>query len=650
MSFLAPLAFIGGLLAIPILLLYMLRLRRREVVVSSTYLWNQVVRDREANTPWQRLKRNLLLLLQLILLGLLVFALSRPFVTVPAVSAGRIALLLDASASMSARDGQDGVIRFEAARAQALALLDAMRDGDQMTIIRVAEHADVLSPLIADHAVLRDALVNARPGSGTADWDAALTLAAASAGSGQDFATVIISDGGGLQTQEGRASLPTIPGELRYIPIGSRSENAAITALATRSLPGEPPQLYAEVTNFGQQPVEVIFDLRVDDELFTAERYRIDAGESLPIVSDALPTPFTSLRAGLTTPADSAYVDYLALDDAAFTVPASTASRRVLIVSEGNRFLEQVFRSLPGVNAFGITPGPLPRSPYDLYVFDGWLPDTLPNADLLIINPPQGSARFTVGDRLARPTDAAAPDPTANIQVDRADARMAFLDFSGMNLLAFRQVTADWADALISADGGPLLLAGDIDGRQAAIFTFDLRESDLPLQIAFPILIASLVDWFAPQGIVQQPQAAAGDSVTLTPPPGADAVRVTAPDGTVFELPATGGSLLFTATDQLGLYTAEARQGETVLDAGAFAINLFDAVESAIAPHTGIQVGSTLITPETGDETGQREFWPLIALIALAFVVIEWIVYHRRRSTPARVRSGLGRPARTGSA
>ena len=98
MSFLTPLGFLGLLLAGPIVLMYMLRLRRREVLVSSTFLWQQVLQDNEANTPWQRLRRNLLLLLQLLILALLAFALARPFVVVPAVSTGQIALLLDASA------------------------------------------------------------------------------------------------------------------------------------------------------------------------------------------------------------------------------------------------------------------------------------------------------------------------------------------------------------------------------------------------------------------------------------------------------------------------------------------------------------------------------------------------------------------------
>jgi Ca-activated chloride channel homolog len=63
MSFLTPLGLLGAGLAIPIILLYMLRLRRREVTISSTFLWQQILQDNEANTPWQKLKRNLLLFL-----------------------------------------------------------------------------------------------------------------------------------------------------------------------------------------------------------------------------------------------------------------------------------------------------------------------------------------------------------------------------------------------------------------------------------------------------------------------------------------------------------------------------------------------------------------------------------------------------------
>ena len=61
----APLALIG-LISLPIIVaFYMLRLRRRDLPVGSTFLWQQLVRDVEANAPWQRLRFSWLLLVQL---------------------------------------------------------------------------------------------------------------------------------------------------------------------------------------------------------------------------------------------------------------------------------------------------------------------------------------------------------------------------------------------------------------------------------------------------------------------------------------------------------------------------------------------------------------------------------------------------------
>jgi len=630
MSFLAPLAFLGALLAIPIILLYMLRLRRREVVVSSTFLWQQILRDREANTPWQRLRRNLLLFLQLLILAALVLGLARPYVIVPAVSAGQIAVLLDASASMNATDSPDGT-RFEEAKRRALEIVDTMSAGDTMTVIRVADTAEVLTPYTGDHAALRSAIMSAQPSHASADWNAAFTLAAAGALGAEDFSAVIISDGGVGDA----ARLPAIPGNLQYVPIGQSSNNIAISALATRALAGQAPQLFAQLTNYGDQDVEVIFDLRVDGELFTAERYTVPANDNLPLVSRALPENFTTLQAGLTLPAESSVADYLADDNVAWTVSAGSGARRALLVSEGNRFLEQILSTLPGLTAFQSNPNVgLPGGQFDLYVFDGWLPATLPDGDLLIIDPPGSTALFTVGEELTQPESLDATDPTANIRVRTADPRMAFVDFSTVNLRAFKLVTAPWAEALIEANGGPLLLAGETDGRQIAILTFDVRDSDLPLQIAWVTLMVSLVDWFTPQQVIDVPNGLrVGDSLSLNPPLDATGVRVILPDGTTTDLP-TAGAAIFTNTRTPGLYRVEVLQDDDVTQTAAFAVNVFDAGESNITPRQTITLGGTVVSETEVEEIGQREFWSLLALAALIILLIEWYAYHRRLRAP----------------
>ncbi|MCB9456356.1 MAG: VWA domain-containing protein [Anaerolineaceae bacterium] len=633
MSLLTPLALLGALLAIPIILLYMLRLRRREVLVSSTFLWRQVVLDNEANTPWQRLRRNILLLLQLVILALLVFALARPFITVPAVSAGQVELLLDASASMNATD-INGQSRFTQAKREALNILDTLGSDDAMTVIRVGDVPEVIAPATNDRSVLRRAINDAQPGNAGADWTAALTLAVADAVNSTGLDIVIIGDGG-LGDAENLPGVPN-PENVRYVPVGVSSSNLAITALATRALPGQQPELFAQITNYGTQDASVIFDLRVDGDLLAAQRHVIPAGQDFSLVSTQLPDNFTVLQAGLTTTSDSTVPDYLASDNTAWTVSSEVGTRRVLVMSPGNLFLSQVMRSLPAIEAFAgnITSG-LPSGNFDLYLLDGWLPDgDLPEGDILIINPPRSTDLFTVGTK---------HEMRSTPVVASNDPRMAFVDFSGVNILGYVPVSeTPWADTLISVDNEPLLLAGEVDGRQVAILTFDLHESDLPLQIAWPVLMANLLDWFTPRSAISAPNGlSVGESLAIRPPFEATAVRVTLPDGSQRDLLIDRDVIVFGETHLPGLYTVDILQGDTLLESAPFTVNLFALNESDITPRSEIRLSGATIAATGREEVGQREIWPWVVLAALLVLLIEWYVYHQRLSVRTLLRPVL---------
>lgn len=627
MAFLTPLALLGGLLAIPVILLYMLRLRRREVVISSTFLWQQIMQDNEANTPWQRLKRNLLLLLQLLILAALVLALARPFITIPAVGTGQIVLLLDASASMNATD-VDGGTRFDAARQQAQDAINAMSASDSMTIIRVAGVPEVIAPATGDKITLRNAVNSARPSNARADWPGALTLAIGGAVDASEFNIVIISDGGlGDPTL-----LPQVPGEVSYIPVGSANENIAITALATRNRAGQSPQLFTQITNYGGQDAEIVYSLTIDGDLFVSDFYTVPAGDDVALVSERLPESFGVIEASLTVPTTSDIPDYLAADNKAWAVANDASDRRVLLMSPGNLFIEQVLRSLPAAEGFrGNIERGVPRQPFDLYVLDRWLPDSLPAGDLLFINPPRSTDLFTVGPE---------NNATSNITVTRNDPRAQFVDFDDVSILAFNQISdVEWATPLVSAEGGPLVLAGEIDGRQVAIITFDIHNSDLPLQITWPVLMANLMDWFSPQSIISVPDSlTVGDSLVIRPPLTADSVRVQLPDGSSQDLAIERQAIVFADSRQTGVYTLEIVTGGEVTQTQPFTVNLFDPLESDITPQSTITLGQTTITPGEREDVGQLEFWPLVALLALLILLVEWYVYQQRRRAPRQTR------------
>lgn len=629
MQFLTPLALLGGLLAIPIILLYMLRLRRREVVISSTFLWQQVVRDHEANTPWQRLRRNLLLLLQLLILAALVIALARPFITVPAVGAGQIVLLLDASASMNATDVEGGT-RFDAAKSEALNVVNTLGVGNAMTVIRVADVPEVIAPATSDRIVLAAAINGAQPSQASADWPGALTLAIGGAPNTEDFSVVIISDGG----LGDPALLPEIPGEVSYIPVGQSGENVAITALATRARAGQRPQLFTQITNYGTQDAETVFSLTVDGELFTSSFYNVPAGESISLVSEQLPSGFGLIEASLTVPTTSTVPDYLPADNRAWAVASDTSDRRVLLMTPGNLFVEQVLRSLPGSEGFkGSLERGIPRQAFDLYVLDRWLPQTLPPGDLLIINPPTSTSLFSVGPEINPPVG-------ASFQVASSDPRAQFLEFNNVSIIRFNQISnVDWATPLVSSDGWPLVLAGEIDGRQVAIISFDIHNSDLPLQIAWPVLMANLLEWFSPQNIIPAADSlTVGDSLLLRPPLDATSLTVTLPDGTRRDLPVDRQSVVFGDTAQTGVYTLEVVEDGAVVQSQPFTVNLFDPLESSILPQPALQIGQTTVTPGEREEVGQLEFWPWVALVALLILLIEWYIYQQRQRAPRRVR------------
>src|SRR5580765_6606952 len=126
MSFLSPIAFAFAA-SIPVVIVFYLLKRKRVVkLVSSTLLWQRFLAETQANAPFQRLRHNWLLLLQILLLLLVVLALARPYLAGNAKSSRLRVVIMDASASMQSVDEKPS--RFEKARAEALRLVDGLRD------------------------------------------------------------------------------------------------------------------------------------------------------------------------------------------------------------------------------------------------------------------------------------------------------------------------------------------------------------------------------------------------------------------------------------------------------------------------------------------------------------------------------------------
>ena len=161
MSFLAPIAFWFAVTLPVVVVFYLLKRKRQVKLISSTLLWQKFLAETQANAPFQKLRNNWLMIFQLLLLALSVFALARQYFLGKAKTSELRIVILDASASMQATDVSPS--RFEAARAEALKLVDALKPEERMMVLLAGGNAVVKQSPTTDKTTLRRALQDCQP-------------------------------------------------------------------------------------------------------------------------------------------------------------------------------------------------------------------------------------------------------------------------------------------------------------------------------------------------------------------------------------------------------------------------------------------------------------------------------------------------------
>jgi len=554
MSFISPLALLGLIFVPAVVAMYLLKLRRDDAVVPSTLLWQRLVADVEANAPWQRLRRSLLLLLQILLVLILAALAARPFLERPAGLARDLVLVIDVSASMAATDVAPD--RLTAAKQQALDALRELPAGGKVSVIAAGRTARVVVNATSDLGRVRAAIENLAVSPASGDLGDALNLADALAARSGD-AEILVATDAALATK------PTtrLEHDITVLPVGRDRKNQAIVALAVRQgSSGVTRSVFVSVANLDIESSRRQLQVYGDGVLLEARDIVLDPQTRSEAIIDDIPVDVEVVEVRLEVEGEGA-PDALGLDDRAWAVVPPTAPRNILLVSEGDPYLENALLFLPNVNVFEVGPDDYPErairtdgTDWDLIIFDGAVPDELLPGAVLAIAPAATSVFGEVVGTLKDP-GIATLDPDEPI--------LRYVDLSTTHIGSARKLALPaWARVIIPGPGGaPLLYAGELDGRRAAVLAFEPRQSDLPLQVAFPILISNLTGELMGGSAAPTEAVAPGDPVSLPLPAGASSLKVTRPDGSVVELvPGTGGgaSVSFSQTDLLGVYTAVA--------------------------------------------------------------------------------------------
>lgn len=623
MSLIAPFALLALPLLPLIVVFYMLKLKRKPRQVPSTLLWRRSVQDLIANSPFQKLRNNLLMWLQLLVVAALIAALARPVMRLTGRSGSTVVLLIDQTASMATRERAGR--RIDIAKARATEIIDGLAGSDEAIVISFGGATRVIQTLTGDKSLLRNAVNSI----GVTDEEANLREAAlliegiTTKVEGDnlvrtpraDARTVIISDGG---LGEEARRLGDI-GAVEFVLVGEATENLGITSVDVRaSFTGTfENQVFVAVENTGTTDRIALVELTVGSEAVDVKEVTVPAGKSVNELFTLGEDRSGVARVRLDTEGEA-----FQRDDVAYVIVNPPRRLSALVVSNENFFLEQALNSDPRVDLSRARPVDYPSitGDFDLTVFDNATSAEIGTGTFLFINALPPVPGYEKLEELERPR---VIDWNRTHPVMRYVSLETLLIGKGMNI-----GMPSAAIALAESDSGPIITLHEMETRRIIVVGFDIFKSYWPVDVSFPIFVANVIDYARRAGTGGGRAAwRAGDVIPVLLPKGATGASVTTPSGAKSALDFAGAQTAYvTATGEQGVYRVEFSNGVRQ----DLAVNVASPRESRIAPVAELDLGTRTVKGDTEPGRENREIWPWLAALALAVLAVEWVIYCRR--------------------
>jgi len=607
----AALFLLAGVVPL-ILFLHSLKPRGVKIATTTMFIWQRVLRERPlaARLGWL-LRKNLLLILQLLAAVALIVALADPSLLHLASRSGDMIVVLDLSASMKAK-GISGS-RFDGLRREFNALIDRLSSDQKMLVIGAGAEPRLLAPFSADKRRLRELARNLSATDGPGKFKEAILFAHGFLKRGSADQVTLISDGAFAGAEEFALPAP----HLNFIKVGGGSDNVAIVGFAVRRPPERPgeSQILVHVRNFTTKPVRIPLTLSLDDKQIQREEIDIGADDRRVLLY-----PFAGAPAGrLVAQLDLA--DDFTIDNRAYLTLVDTPPVRVLYVGPGNPYLNNLFRSFANLELTSQTGWgegmAQTQNKFDVIICDRVAPPLAARGNLIVIDAPPPPAV-----------------PARQARVDHPRLRLPLAKHpltEGLNLaeLQVRAATplrdGGAGVALARIAQGPLIYALAQDNLRLVYLGFDLLQSDLPLRVAFPVLFHNIFEWFQPQRLEfpgQSGRAGAPIKIAMAQP-GAE-TTVTMPSGKNETVSLTSGSLIFADTVEAGFYRYKNASRE-----GEFAVNLLDEEESRIAPRLNANSSTQTSAAAASAESG-LSLWPILLGAVVLLLGAELLLAYRQ--------------------
>lgn len=557
-----------------IVLLYILKEKAEERRVSSLYLWQEAFKSLEARTPWEKLKNNLLLYLQLLLMLLFILALCGPYLNKGGRAYSDVVLAIDVSGSMNStfyEDGEStGKSRLSMAKKKALDYVDSLPENTKITLITSNQTASLVFAGKTDHYSVKEEIRELKETDLSGNLAPAVDLIASMQSQWKDYQSVLFTDEA--------VDIEKIHGVVENL--GSGGRNLSVTQMSHREREDGKTDILVQVENTGTEFLASDINLYLDDELEEIQSVSLQPKEKKTLY-------FQGLQVKETITAELNEKDDLLSDNTAYECIREKKEKSVLLVTEKNVFLEKALAGLPDTAVYKTNDvSHLEEAGgYDFYVFDGIFPEKLPfEGSMLFINPEEDmDSLFTVTGE------------EENIWVEEKES-----DF-GFGVASLKAIkTPDWAEAFYEAGEYGAGFSGEKDGQWITVLAFDIHQSELPLLPEFPLKIYEIAMKSLENGLLSANRIITGETVTVH---------------------GENGSWTYTDTDRCGLVKIEdGKERETL------AIN-FPEEEMKCWQSIAAQTGTT---GEKAPAEALKVSLPLLKaflILILILLFIEAVVY-----------------------
>lgn len=600
-----------------IIILYLLKQKAKPYLFSSIYLWKSAYQNIEASTPWEKLKKNLLMLLQILLVLLFIFTLMSPYLTKGGHSYQKVVLVLDKSGSMNSRYTKAGEreekTRFEEAKEQAVHYVDSLSDQSEITLVSGGQKTTIELSNSTDKKETKKTIMELSAEDTKGDLNNTISFIESMTSDWANYQAIFFTDSS--------LNLGKVNGEV--INLNQKDKNAAIDYVSHKENEDGTLTVLVKVSNYGVGTIATDLNLYLDNKIEQIKEVKLSSGESDILYFSDFPKKGSYIKAELNEP------DGLECDNIGYDVIKEKRQKKVLLVSKQNVFLEKAIQTVPNISLYKTNriENLDDKEEYDVYIFDGMVPNILPKRGSIILIHPNKSVEGIVTVGMTRDGGYVKAEEKSIVTEG-----LSGYEF-GVNKIQEIKDT-EWGTPFLTLGDCAIGVMGEQAGRKTAVLGFDIHESDLPLQPEFPILIYHLMNQCLDTDLVGTQIVTAGEKVELFNPQNGSTLFVKKEDkkadSAAVEL--TGTKITYDKTDQTGIYRVSCKN-ETEI----FAVN-FPVEESKTFLNEATVTGQR--SSKNQDEMviiqgGVDLRIPLIILIFF-LLVIEEIIYYRQGTFPKK--------------